>query len=175
MFERIKAMWSRAWGPFYVESPPTTTVNNLYYPVLHKALQRFVLDGVEYEYWVNANTPWDEPGFVSMGRSPDYDIYRQVGYDKLIGHFDERFEDGNLLLEKLANKVHDIWIGWMRYQSTKGFEGPRGQFTIDAESVARWERQAATPYTGLSEGEKTSDREIARQYLRLIMTGVEKE
>jgi len=168
MFKRIKEMWNRAFGPFYVAGPETT-ITNLYYPVVNKALTRVTIDGIQYEYWVNANTPWNEPGFLSVGHSPHYDIYRREDYDEAIGHFDERFKDGTLMLERMADAVHDIWAKWMQWQFTKGFGGPRGQFTIDSSSVMRWMRQMETPYAELSESEKTSDRDIARRYLRLIM------
>lgn len=61
-------------------------------------------------------------------------------------------------VERLAEQAHRSWSGWARYM-------------IDhwsPESVARWERQIATPYADLTEQEKQSDRVEARAYLHVI-------
>ena len=70
--------------------------------------------------------------------------------------------------EVLADKVHEVWVKWMKYQSTKGVKNSDGSFTINADSIERWERQMNTPYVDLTEEEKTSDRNIANEYMDII-------
>lgn len=43
-----------------------------------------------------------------------------------------------------------------------------GSVTIPADKVKHWQRQMNTPYSGLSEREKESDREQADKVLRAI-------
>ena len=43
-----------------------------------------------------------------------------------------------------------------------------GSLTIPQELVRRWTEQMSTPYSGLSETEKESDREQVRHYIPII-------
>ena len=70
-------------------------------------------------------------------------------------------------IEKLANQAHIAWSGWIEYLFKKGIKNNDGTFSINADSVARWERQIKTDYKDLSEQEKESDRIEARKYLKL--------
>lgn len=72
------------------------------------------------------------------------------------------------LIEVLADVEHERWSGWMRYLFTKGQMNGDGSFVIDADSVARWKRQAVTQYQDLSEQEKESDRAEVRKTLAVI-------
>ena len=74
----------------------------------------------------------------------------------------------NNLREELAELQHDIWSGWMHYLFSKGTQNEDGTWTMPAWAVERWRRQAATPYSNLSEPEKNSDREIADKVLRMM-------
>jgi hypothetical protein len=174
MLEKIKAMWNRVFGPFYTEGP--TTINNygeLYQPVIEavtpKLPENVIVNGMEYEWWVHANVPWDWPGYFSVGKSPNYDIYRRLNYEEL-APFESIFKDGSPMVELIATKVHDVWAGWMKYQFTRGLYLPYPKaWKMDGSAYRRWQRQMITPYSELPEEEKESDRKIAKEYLRLIM------
>lgn len=70
------------------------------------------------------------------------------------------------LKEELADIAHDAWSGWMKYLFEKGNKNDDGTFTINKDSVERWERQMKTDYKDLSEKEKDSDRIEADKYLK---------
>jgi len=70
--------------------------------------------------------------------------------------------------EELANLCHEQWSGWMIYLFQFGVTNPDGSFTIDAEKVERWKRQAWTNYYNLSEIERESDRIEAEKFLELF-------
>jgi hypothetical protein len=73
------------------------------------------------------------------------------------------------LKEKMAEQAHVSWAGWMKYLFTKGSKDSDGRFIINADSVARWERQMDTPYAMLPENEKASDRVEAEAYFKVIL------
>jgi hypothetical protein len=73
------------------------------------------------------------------------------------------------LLEKLAALQHEQWSGWMGYLFTKGALNQDGSFTIFADSVDRWHRQAITKYKDLPENEKESDQKEAARYKPIII------
>lgn len=90
-------------------------------------------------------------------------------------------EDDFKLIEKVADKVHDVWAKWMKYQFSKchrvivnNGEPPinlfneTGDLLIPKELVDRWTRQMNTPYEELLESEKKSDRELAIEYINLL-------
>lgn len=89
------------------------------------------------------------------------------------------------LKEKLADKQHDIWSHWMRYQFSQceeqeeiifneeqGFYTKTGKKTgnliIPKEKAERWKRQMETRYFNLTEKEKQSDREQVDKFIHLI-------
>jgi len=59
--------------------------------------------------------------------------------------------------EELAAYSHNAWAGWMNYQRTKGSYNPDGSFTINKESMIRWDRQSKTDFYDLPDTEKKSD------------------
>lgn len=76
----------------------------------------------------------------------------------------------DILLEKVSEKAHEVWAGWMTHMFRKGTWNPDGSLTIPAELVTRWSRQTLTQYKNLTDHEKKSDIEIAQEYV-IIMTG----
>jgi RyR domain len=72
------------------------------------------------------------------------------------------------LMEKLADVEHERWSHWQRYMHSKCERSDDGSLVIPAHLVDRWESQMNTPYSGLSEEEKESDREQVRRYLSII-------
>jgi hypothetical protein len=62
------------------------------------------------------------------------------------------------LIEKLAELEHEQWAHWTRHLLDN----------LTPEHIARWRRQAATPYAELSEAEKEKDREWARRVLACL-------
>ncbi|MCK5602218.1 hypothetical protein KAR91_10125 [Candidatus Pacearchaeota archaeon] len=78
-----------------------------------------------------------------------------------------RFENGDIDLERMADVVHQVWCVWMEYMFKQGHVSSFKEFVISPEPHGRWRRQMITPYAQLSEGEKQSDRDIARRYLNI--------
>ena len=76
------------------------------------------------------------------------------------------------MIEALASIEHERWAHWQRYVHGKGQLQADGSLLIPADSVQRWERQIATPYTALSEEEKKSDRDQVQRYLSIIAEGL---
>ena len=72
------------------------------------------------------------------------------------------------LREQLAEIEHTRWAGWQRHLHSLCEAGENGTLVIPAGLVQRWERQIATPYTGLSEREKDSDRKEVDKTLALL-------
>lgn len=72
------------------------------------------------------------------------------------------------LREQLAALAHDQWAGWMQWLFQFGEQHADGSFTINADKVARWQRQMRTPYAALSETEQASDRIEADKVLEII-------
>lgn len=85
--------------------------------------------------------------------------------------------------ELLADKQHEIWAHWMKYQfskcqphkisslntRTKEYEDiETGGLVIPKDLVERWKRQMETPYSKLTDKEKESDREQVRKFIDLI-------
>lgn len=75
-------------------------------------------------------------------------------------------KSGNI--EALAEYAHIAWSGWMNYLFMFGTHNDDGTFTIDADKVTRWKRQASTDYADLPEEEKDSDRIEARRILEIL-------
>ena len=63
-----------------------------------------------------------------------------------------------LLIDRLAAIEHDRWSDWHKHC--------RERWT--PENIARWNRQADTPYEELSESEKASDRREVMRYWPML-------
>ena len=72
-------------------------------------------------------------------------------------------------LEAIASVEHERWSHWQRYLHQQCEHNPDGSLTIPASLVARWTRQMQTPYGQLTDTEKDSDREQAREYIGALM------
>ena len=72
------------------------------------------------------------------------------------------------LLEELADVQHKIWSHWMVYLFGRCRGNQDGTLTIPADLVTRWKRQMATDYADLSEREKESDRNVARDVMDIL-------
>ena len=72
------------------------------------------------------------------------------------------------LRELLSDCQHEIWAHWMRYLFYTSIPLDDGGVKITAENFQRWQRQAVTPYSELSEREKDSDREQADKVLMVL-------
>lgn len=68
----------------------------------------------------------------------------------------------------LAAYAHNAWAGWMNYLFEKSTFNPDGTVTIPAWAVARWQRQAQTPYDDLPGTEQASDLSEADTIISLI-------
>jgi hypothetical protein len=71
-------------------------------------------------------------------------------------------------MEVFAEIAHEIWSHWMKYQKTKGYWREVG-FLLAHDDMRRWERQMNTLYSNLTEEEKKSDREIAKDIIQSIL------
>ena len=78
----------------------------------------------------------------------------------------------DILLEIVANQVHEQWSGWMRYLFSQTVHVMKDDESVDVvippEFYNRWKRQMITAYGNLSEKEKNSDRELAQIIINLI-------
>ena len=73
-----------------------------------------------------------------------------------------------ILREQLADVQHAIWAHWMRYQFSVCQRNEDGSIIIPAEKVERWSRQMETPYAGLTDKERESDRHQADKVLSVL-------
>ena len=69
------------------------------------------------------------------------------------------------VLEVIAAVAHERWSHWQRFLHAQCIENPDGSLTIPADDVVRWTRQMQTRYSDLTEAEKESDRQQAREYI----------
>jgi hypothetical protein len=75
----------------------------------------------------------------------------------------------NGIIDELADIEHERWCHWQRYMHSKCERLPDGSIIIPAGLVNQWERQINTPYSKLTEEEKSSDREQVQKYLPTIV------
>jgi hypothetical protein len=66
-------------------------------------------------------------------------------------------------IEILADKIHQIWAKWFRFQ-----EEERLRVINDIPNLERWKRQSNTEYSDLPQCEKISDRKLAREIFELL-------
>jgi hypothetical protein len=78
------------------------------------------------------------------------------------------------LLERLAAIEHERWSHWQRHLHAQCGRNDDGSLTIPADLVTRWTAQMSTPYAGLTEQDKDSDREQVRRYLPVIAAMVDR-
>lgn len=77
-----------------------------------------------------------------------------------------RSDEDAALVEMLAEYAHEAWSGWMRYMLERVTLVPIKDCPDGWELwPIRWRRLMNTPYSGLTEQEKESDREEAREIL----------
>ena len=62
------------------------------------------------------------------------------------------------LREQLAALAHQQWAGWTKHMLDN----------MDTVHVEGWRRQIATPYSGLSEAERESDRKEADRVMQVF-------
>lgn len=74
-----------------------------------------------------------------------------------------------------AKAAHDIWAHWMKYFFTQCKQNPDGTMTIASDKVARWTRQARTPFEDLPESERKSDYEIAEKFINPLFNTEEED
>lgn len=72
------------------------------------------------------------------------------------------------LIELLAKHEHDRWVKWQEYMFSCCQKNDDGSFVIPKDKVERWQRQIKTDYDNLSEKEKNSDRNQAKEIVDII-------
>lgn len=72
-------------------------------------------------------------------------------------------------LERLASIEDERWSDWQAYLHSQCIEADDGILIILAEMVRRWTIQMNSPYEGLNETDRQSDRHQVRRYLPLIV------
>lgn len=72
-------------------------------------------------------------------------------------------------VERLAAIEHERWAHWQQYVHDQCERQDDGSLMVPAELAARWQAQIETPYAGLSEREKDSDRGQVRRYLPVVL------
>lgn len=78
----------------------------------------------------------------------------------------------NELREEFADYAHTAWSGWWHYLFGESIlDKSTGKLTIPQWAVDRWELQAKTPYSDLTNTEKDSDREEANKILAILWRG----
>lgn len=80
----------------------------------------------------------------------------------------------NGLIEELAAIEHERWSHWQRYMHSRGVRQADGSLVLPAHLIERWERQAGTEYSSLSDVERESDIEQVKKYLPVIVTAFER-
>lgn len=113
---------------------------------------------------VGKSTPADAIRFLQFAQKalkrPEGDAVDDIFVAVRDGQRGVEIEDGNDVLERLADLEHQQFIAWTTYFLAN----------LTPENIERWTRQCATPYADLTEKEKASDREWARKALQAIMS-----
>lgn len=68
----------------------------------------------------------------------------------------------------VAATAHERWAHWQRYLHGQCTQLDDGSLVIPADLVTRWTHQLSTQYAELTEPEKDSDRDQAREYLAAL-------
>jgi len=99
-------------------------------------------------------------------------VSERKGYTDPVESLETSIADGgDDTKERLAAYAHEAWSGWMKYLFSKCEDHGDGLF-IPGKLVARWQRQAQTPYGELPEGEKASDRKEAAVMMGILRRAV---
>lgn len=77
----------------------------------------------------------------------------------------DKFLQTAAALEAIASVEHERWAHWQEYLHSQCEQFDDGSLRIPAHLVARWKDQATTAYADLTEDERDSDREQAREYV----------
>lgn len=110
--------------------------------------------------------------FVKYLRIAKYSPMGKIKQQKGLHYTEMEPQDiTNAMFEDIANKQHEIWSHWMKYQFTKCEPDNEGNLVIPREWVARWKRQMLANYAELSDSEKESDRNVVRNFLVDLVVG----
>lgn len=71
-------------------------------------------------------------------------------------------------IDRFADVEHQRWVHWQRYMHSHCKQLEDGSLVIPRDLASRWQAQIETPYEGLAEREKESDREQVRKYFPLL-------
>ncbi len=82
--------------------------------------------------------------------------------------------DLSAIVEVLADIEHERWSHWQKYMHSKCKKLADGSLVIPPDLVEKWERQAHTKYSDLSNKEKDSDRDQVFRYLSIIDNALNK-
>lgn len=80
----------------------------------------------------------------------------------------DRFLQTTAALESIAAVEHERWAHWQDYLHSQCDQLEDGSLRIPAHLVTRWKKQAATAYADLTEKERDSDRDQAREYISAL-------
>ena len=124
----------------------------------------------------HGNAAWDESAAAAADLL--HEVYAQGHAEGYVAGALEAHGVGldDDLVESLADYAHESWSGWMRYLFSKTTPCADGAgCVLPEEYVTRWQRQLATRYAALSEGERESDRDEARMILAIVGEGRKSE
>lgn len=128
-------------------------------------------DMLETAWGIIAAADWDAPGHPQSWRMAA-ERWREGYHKNLVlieDNTTDKPEEEGLLLERMAEEIHIVWSGWLKYMFTKGLWA-QGQWTMEEFARQRWVRQMKTSYAQLSESEKDTDRHIAERYLNIALS-----
>jgi len=90
-------------------------------------------------------------------------------FSKLLSQEREKIvEEIKNSIEVLADIEHTRWSKWQNYLHQK-LDFSTGKYVLSESDFEHWNRQIHTPYPELSEAEKESDREEARNSIDAII------
>ena len=114
---------------------------------------------IDAAWGIIANVDCGEAGTNSPGWRETATRWRDE-YKKLLEEETEatapkaerQFVDGDPVLERMADEVHQVWCGWMEYMFKKGsLMSDNTSWVMSDLPRLRWTRQMKTPYAQLSE------------------------
>ncbi len=97
-----------------------------------------------------------------------------VAYDSLPDEASDAVSNARIE-ERMAEAMHNIWSHWMRWMfETGGVPEFAAGWYMHPEKEQRWRRQMNTPYKGLSEDEKGSDRKVAHEHCEFVFAEIDR-